>query len=239
MSRSTTALPRRRRPRRGARCARGARRPAVVHQVLGVDVIERLDHGPSQLLLDPPALRQAVLDPVDAAVALPRVVVAGIHDDHVSAAPANNPAGRFGMFFWGMVTMTTSLPPRASVTVTAVAPVSAARSASVSGPRVRHGDLVPQRGEATGESAADVARADDADLHVRSLGLRFQKPTFGADPQSSITTNVRTSMLSRGGASLGVSGRSKAPCGVKRARPSSRLSQPLISSTSSTVILGA
>ena len=55
----------------------------------------------------------------------------------------------------------------------------------------------------------------------------------------SITTSVRTSMLSRGGAPAGVSGRSNAPCGVKRARPSARLSQPLISSTSSGVIAGA
>ena len=57
--------------------------------------------------------------------------------------------------------------------------------------------------------------------------------------QSSITTRVRTSMLSRGGAPAGVSGRSKAPCGVKRARPSARLSQPLISRTSSGVMRGA
>jgi len=58
-------------------------------------------------------------------------------------------------------------------------------------------------------------------------------------PQSPITTRVRTSMLSRGAASAGVSGSSKAPCGVKRVRPSSRLSQPLIRSASSGVIRDA
>jgi hypothetical protein len=36
----------------------------------------------------------------------------------------------------------------------------------------------------------------------------------------SMITRVRTSMLSRGAASAGVSGRVKALCGVKRARPS-------------------
>src|SRR5208337_4801417 len=39
------------------------------------------------------------------------------------------------MFFWGMVTMTMSRLGAASLTVTAVAPVSAARPASDSGPR--------------------------------------------------------------------------------------------------------
>src|SRR5689334_20403093 len=64
--------------------------------------------------------------------------------------------------------------------------------------------------------------------------------TFSANqPQPPITTRVRTSMLSRGGASVAVSGSSKAPCGVKRVRPSSTLSQPLIRSTSSDVIRGA
>ena len=76
-----------------------------------------------------------VLDPVDAAVALPRVVVAGVDDDHVVGTPANRSAGRLGMFFSGMVTMTTSPARAASSTVTALAPVSAARAASVSGPR--------------------------------------------------------------------------------------------------------
>ena len=56
---------------------------AAFHQMLGVDVIERLDHRVPELLLHPPALRQSVLDAVDAAVTLARVVVAGVHDDQV------------------------------------------------------------------------------------------------------------------------------------------------------------
>lgn len=54
----------------------------------------------------------------------------------------------------------------------------------------------------------------------------------------SITTNVRTSMLSLAGLSAVWVGSGKALCGVNCARPSSRLSQPLISSTSSLVISG-
>ena len=38
--------------------AGGAGGPAAFHQVLRIDVVERLDHGPAQLPLDPPALRQ-------------------------------------------------------------------------------------------------------------------------------------------------------------------------------------
>ena len=56
--------------------------------------------------------------------------------------------------------------------------------------------------------------------------------------QGSKIASVRTSIDSRGAASARVSGNSKALCGVKRAR-SPRLSQPLISRTSSRSILGA
>ena len=97
--------------------------------------VERLDHRVPELSLHPPALRQSVLDALDAAVAL-RVVVASVHDDQlVGHAPSNKPAGRSGMFFRGMVTMARSRPRAASFTVTAVAPVSAAKPASDSGPR--------------------------------------------------------------------------------------------------------
>ena len=53
----------------------------------------------------------------------------------LSGTPSNRPAGRLGTLPWGMVTTTTSPPRAASATGTAVAPVSAARSASVPGPR--------------------------------------------------------------------------------------------------------
>ena len=67
--------------------------------------------------------------------------------------------------------MTTSLPRAASSTVTAFAPVSAARPASVSGPaRVGDGDVVTECREAAGEVAADVAGADDADAEPGLVG---------------------------------------------------------------------
>src|SRR3954464_70324 len=59
---------------------RGAGRLTALHEVLGVDVVECLDHRPAELPLDPPALDHAGLDRLDAAVPLPRVVVAGVPD---------------------------------------------------------------------------------------------------------------------------------------------------------------
>ena len=64
-------------------------------------------------------------------------------------------------------------------------------------------------------------------------GMRGKKVPY------STMTRVLTSMLSRAGASSRASDNWKAPCGVKRAWPSSRLSQLLIRSTSSAVICGA
>ena len=52
-----------------------------------------------------------------------------------SGTSANKPAGKFETFFIGMVTTMRSTPRTASGTETAVAPVSAARLESVSGPR--------------------------------------------------------------------------------------------------------
>jgi len=57
-------------------------RPAQFEKMSGVNVVERFDHRPANLLLDPAALRQARLDRLDAAVALARVIVAGIDDNH-------------------------------------------------------------------------------------------------------------------------------------------------------------
>src|SRR3546814_5830847 len=57
-----------------------------------------------------------------------------------------------------------------------------------------------------------------ASLHPSSAVVR----RVGQPP---MMARARTSMLSRGAASAGVSGCSKAPCGVKRSRPSSRRSE--------------
>src|SRR6266446_3529944 len=57
-------------------------RPAQFEKMSGVNVVERFDHRPANLLLDPAALRQARLDRLDAAVALAWVIVAGIDDNH-------------------------------------------------------------------------------------------------------------------------------------------------------------
>src|ERR1039458_2298003 len=102
--------------------------------MLRIDVIKRLDHRPAQLLRNPPALGHASFDPVDAAVALLRIVVAGVYDDHVVGNSGKQIGWQVATFFWGIVTMTTSPLRAASVTETGVEPVSRAKPASVSGP---------------------------------------------------------------------------------------------------------
>src|SRR5262245_21021138 len=58
-------------------------RPAALQERFRVDVVERLDDGPAQVLLHPTALEHPVLDLLDPPVALLRVIVAGLDDDHV------------------------------------------------------------------------------------------------------------------------------------------------------------
>src|SRR5215470_17154291 len=48
----------------------------------GAHVIKRFDYGPFQFLFDPAAFRHSRLDFHNPAIALARIVVAGIHDDH-------------------------------------------------------------------------------------------------------------------------------------------------------------
>ena len=81
----------------------------------------------------------------------------------------------------------------------------------------------------------------DPGARSRAEGPAVLAKIAGSDAppaQGSKIASVRTSIDSRGAASAGVSGSSKALCGVKRAR-SPRLSQPLISRTSSRSIFGA
>jgi len=81
----------------------------------------------------------------------------------------------------------------------------------------------------------------DPGARSRAEGPAVLAKIAGSDAppaQGSKIASVRTSIDSRGAASAGVSGNSKALCGVKRAR-SPRLSQPLISRTSSRSIFGA
>lgn len=134
--------------------------------MLGVDVVERLHHWAPQLLRHPTTLGRTSLDGVDATVALLRVIVAGIHhhefirrslkqivrqrrdallrdgDDDQILSPrcvpdCNSPGSRFA-----------SEPGERSGTA-----------------RVGYGNLVPQSGEPPGESATNMPRTDDADLH--------------------------------------------------------------------------
>ena len=72
------------------------------------------------------------------------------------------------MFFCGMLTITRSASTAASFAQTAVAPVSAARSASVSGAReFETRTVVTLLGEQPRQRAADLPRSDDPDLHLR------------------------------------------------------------------------
>jgi hypothetical protein len=61
--------------------ARGASGLTIFKQMLRIDVVKYLDHWMSQLLLDPPALRQTGLDRFDSAITLARIIVASIDDD--------------------------------------------------------------------------------------------------------------------------------------------------------------
>ena len=133
-------------------------------------LLKALMTGPAELLLDPLALGQAVLDALDAAVALLRVVVARVDDDYVARARRRKDSvGRSGIFILGMVTTTTSPARAASSTVTGLRrSLSPGRRGSRSA-RVRDGDLMAERGEPAGERATDISGADDSDLHVVPL----------------------------------------------------------------------
>ena len=104
-------------------------------------------------------------------------------------------------------------------------------------------DLAPaDRAHALGRAGAVLAHDTSKELRPDEiLRIAVLAKIAGRDAppaQGSKIASVRTSIDSRGAASAGVSGNSKALCGVKRAR-SPRLSQPLISRTSSRSIFGA
>jgi len=55
----------------------------MTQKVIGVDVIESFYDRTAELLRHPAALGRAFLDTIDATIALLRVIVAGVDDDHV------------------------------------------------------------------------------------------------------------------------------------------------------------
>src|SRR5579875_2312925 len=94
-------------------------------------------------------------------------------------------------------------------------------------------------------AAADHGWLDGERVMLESL-LAFKRagvagksfPPTRIFPQAGWNTSERSSMLSRGGAPSGVVGSVKALCGMKRARPSVKVSQHLSRSTSSRRIPG-
>src|SRR5690606_40113264 len=74
-------------PRHGESDAAGAAaRLAAMHEVARLYVVERLDHRPPDLPLDPAALRHPLLGPRQPPIAL-WIVIAGLHDDDVVRPP--------------------------------------------------------------------------------------------------------------------------------------------------------
>src|ERR1044071_7764353 len=100
-----------------------------------INIIKGLYNRSPQLLRNPMTLDRSVFDSGDAAVTLLRIVVAGIDYNYVIRHSGEQIARQVWNVLLRMVTITTSARRAASLTETGVAPVSAARSARLSGPR--------------------------------------------------------------------------------------------------------
>jgi len=154
------------------RCTRG---PAVFEQVAIPDGVEYLDDRHAEPLGYPLAFCDAGLDRGDAAVSL-WVVVVRLDDRCPRPGRGEYSLGQVGTLRCGMLMITTSASAAASLAHTAWAPVAAAMSARVCGPReLSDADAVPAHGEEPGERPADHAGPDDADLHAQfpSWSMRF------------------------------------------------------------------
>src|SRR5262245_29587539 len=103
-------------------------------------------------------------------------------------------------------------------------------AAAIDHPEDRFGDQTPEGRFAVWRRAPDLGVA----LNEASAGAIRKRRRRGAHDRAAAgkKTRARTSMLSRGAASVGVFGSSKAVCAVNRARPSSSESYVLMSSTS-------
>jgi hypothetical protein len=141
-------------------------RSAVLQKALGEDAVERLDHGPPDLLRDPLAVEHAAVDRIDAAIAQLRMVVADIdHDDAVRHVREQPPRKAGDGLRWD----------REEDDLSGVDGVDdgSGRRADVSGqgrqafrsPRVRDRDAVAQPDEAARKHRPHASCADDSDAH--------------------------------------------------------------------------
>src|SRR5262249_31449363 len=178
---------------------RRSTRPTAFEQMARIDVIKRFDNGPSQFLFDPAAFRHSRLDFYNPAIALARIVVAGIHDDralwHAGAQPSRqrrNITLRDGDYDQMRTSRGILRLDRDSTSFRH----QARKSAGVSG--IGHVNLVSQRSQPTGEGAADLTCAYDADFHDLSSGaisLRDQHRRASAPGRASRLRTHRTSPL--------------------------------------------
>src|SRR5215469_10658513 len=170
---------------------RRSTRPTAFEQMARIDVIKRLDNGPSQFLFDPAAFRHSRLDFYNPAIALARIVVAGIHDDHARWHAGEQPFrqcrnitlrdGDYDQIHTsrGILRLNrdgTSFRHQAR------------KSAGVSG--IGHVNLVSQRSPPTGEGAADLTCAYDADFHDLSYGQSPYATNIAALPHRAVRRDM-------------------------------------------------
>src|SRR6185503_8765174 len=142
---------------------------APLQQMAGVDVVERLHDRTAELVGHPAGLGGAALDRIDPAVALAGVVVPGVHHDHAVGDALEEIAGQSGDVLERDAD--DDDVARAGRLLDGDRPGAAfpgERGEALGTATVGDADLMSQGREPAGQRAADVARADDADLHGSS-----------------------------------------------------------------------
>src|SRR5207253_1088907 len=110
----------------------------------------------------------------------------------LSGTPANRSRGNSGILRSGTVTITTSPRRAASVTVTGCRAGLLRQSfESLGTSRVSYEYLMAERAEAPSERAADVARANNANIHLRSFSVVRHFEKWHGHPAREITRKMR------------------------------------------------
>src|SRR5215831_9983845 len=135
-----------------------------------IDIVECLDDWPAQLLRDPAALNSPTFNPINPAITLLRIVVAGI-DDHYTIRRT------FEQILWQRGNVLLGNCNDYDVTAACRLLDSDGSRTRLSGQttqcfrssRVGDKDFVTEFAKAAGQRSANVSRADDAYVHFASF----------------------------------------------------------------------
>jgi hypothetical protein len=163
--------------------------------VLGINVVERFDYGTAELLFYPATFGHALFNSVNTTVALLRVIIARVNDDHVLRRFGEQIGWqRWYVLLRNRYNNNVPGPGRLLDCDRSRAGLRRQIGQRFRSSRIRDENLMPKRGEPSSQCAADVACSNDTNFHsLSSYSISYQVRSLDAQVRNLPSLCVRES----------------------------------------------